>query len=343
MKKLIIVLLALSGALTLPAQDFHYSMFTMAPLTVNPALTGNFSGDLRIINNYRMQWSTVSKPYTTYTFGGDMPLPRKDKRKASPDFFAVGLNANVDKAGSTNLKNNQFNGSFSYNKSLDGTGATYFSIGFQAGFVQRSIDVSGASWDRQFSGLTYDPSLPTGENAAITDRYFFFDYATGVAITTVANERFKMNGGLALHHINRPRIDFMGGSDRMYMKIGAHWNAQIALGANSNAWFVPQLQYVQQGPARLINMGGGVKYRLTERSRYTGYQNEKSLTIGGMYRLGDAMSGYIRLDLGPVGAAFNYDLNLSKLTVASKGMGALEFMLIYTGRYSSKNTAPSFF
>lgn len=345
MKRIITFVAALSAVCTLGAQDLHYSMFTMAPLTLNPALTGNFTGDLRIVNNYRMQWSPIAKPYTTYTFGGDMPLPRKDKRKASPDFFALGLNVNVDKAGSSSLKNNAFNLTASYNKSLDGVGATYFSFGFMAGAAQRSITLGNASWDMQFDGLNYDPSLPSGENHQ-ADSYLYFDYSAGAAITSVANDRFKMCGGLALSHLNRPNIAFLGGSDKLYMKITAHYTAQIALGQNSNAWLVPALQIEKQGPARKINAGAGVKYRLSERSHYTNYQSEKSMTIGGMYRLGDAASGYIRFDLGPIGAAFNYDLNLSKLTAATNGMGAMEFMLIYTGIYHSRNTRmanPSFF
>lgn len=344
MKRILLVISVLS-ATALAAQDFHYSMFSMAPLTLNPALTGNTVGDLRIVNNYRMQWSSVTKPYTTYSFGGDMPLHRTDKRKSSPDFFAVGLNVNVDKAGTSGLKNNAFNGLFSYNKSMDGTGQTFFSFGFMAGAAQRSISLGDASWDRQFDGLEYDPSLPSGEGT-LGDSYIYFDYAAGVALTSVANERFKMNGGLAVHHLSRPSIDFLGNTDKLYLKIGLHYTAQIALGANSNASLIPQIQYVRQGPAQLVNLGAGIKYRLTERSHYTNYQSEKAFTLGGMYRLGDAFSGYVRFDVGPVGAAFNYDLNLSKLTVASNGRGALEFMLIYTGIFGGKNsklTNPSFF
>jgi len=341
MKKVLLTFGIVGAALAVNAQDYHYSMFTMAPLTVNPALTGNYTGDLRIINNYRMQWNTVSKPYTTYTFGVDMPLKRRDKRKASPDFFAIGLNVNMDKAGSTALKNNSYNGTFSYNKSLDGVGHTYFSFGALIGLCQRSISTVDASWGRQWNGLQYDPSLATGEVSGYQDSFSFFDFAVGTAITTTGNERFKMSGGVALFHVNRPRIDFLGQADKLYMKIGVHWRSEIALGQNSNAWLVPQLQFVQHGPARLINVGLGAKYLLTERSHYTDYQNEKSLTIGGMYRVGDAFSGYLRIDIASLGIAFNYDLNVSKLTAATNGMGAMEFMLIYTGLYSNRNTRSS--
>jgi type IX secretion system PorP/SprF family membrane protein len=346
MKRLLISILSVAGFASLSAQDFHYSMFTMTPLTLNPAMTGNFTGDIRIVNNYRMQWSSISKPYSTYSFGGDMPLPKRGNRKTNPDFFALGLNVNVDKAGSTSLKNNQFSGLFSYNKSLDGSGATFFSVGFSAGINQRSINIASTSWDAQFNGLEYDPTLSSGETLLPNDHYIYGDYATGIAFTSVRNDRFKMNGGASVSHLSRPEIDFLGGKDRLYMKFGFHYSAQIALGANSNAWLMPQLQYVQQGPSRLINAGAGVKFQMQERSHYTGYQNDRSFTIGAMYRLGDAVSGYFRVDIGPVGAAFNYDLNVSKLTAATNGKGALEFMVIYTGIYKSQNTRmskPSFF
>lgn len=347
MKRIIVLIISFSSLTGLGAQDFHYSMFTMAPLTLNPALTGNYTGDLRIVNNYRMQWASVAaKPYTTYSFGGDMPLPKKDKHKASPDFFAVGLNVNVDKAGSTSLKNNQFAALASYNKSLDGTGSTFFSIGFEAGMIQRSINLASTSWDMQFDGLNYDPALATGETALPNDHYLFGDYAAGIAITTVKNDRFKMNGGAGVSHLSRPQVHFLGRDDKLYMKITGHFSAQVALGQNSNAWLLPQVEYVQQGPARMVNLGAGVKYRLQERSHYTGYQNDRAFSIGGMYRLGDAVSGYMRVDIGPIGAAFNYDLNVSSLTTVSQGKGALEFMLIYTGIYNNQNTRlskPSFF
>lgn len=338
MKKIFTTIIFAGVVFIADAQDYHYSMFTMSPLTLNPALTGNYTGDLRIVNNYRMQWNPIGKPFTTYSFGGDLPLKRRDKRKSSPDFFAVGANVNYDIAGTSKMKNISGYGMFSYNLSLDGEGHTYFSMGGMIGLCQRSLSMADATWGRQWDGLQYDPTLSTGEIAGFQDSFSFFDMGAGTAITMTGNDRFKMSAGVAAFHLNRPRIDFLGQIDKLYMKIGFHWKAEIALGENSNAWLVPQLQFVRQGPSQMINAGLGAKFRLTERSHYTDFQNEKALTIGGMYRVGDAFSGYIRLDIAGVGVAFNYDLNVSKLTTATNGMGALEFMVIYTGLYSSRNT-----
>src|ERR1044072_6359431 len=175
MKKILFTFALIGASFLAYAQDAHYSMFTMAPLTINPALTGNFTGDLRIVNNYRMQWNPIGKPFTTCSFGGDMPLKRHDRRKTSPDFFAIGLNVNVDKAGTSALMNNSGYGMFSYNKSLDGIGHTYFSIGAMLGVAQRSITMSGASWGMQWNGLAYDGSLPNGEIGGYNDSFTYFD------------------------------------------------------------------------------------------------------------------------------------------------------------------------
>lgn len=338
----VIVLFTLSAT----AQDFHYSLFQMAPLTINPALTGNFTGDLRIINNYRTQWSSVSKPFVTYSLGADMPLHLRKGQHSSRDFFALGINANVDKAGSSGLRNNSYLLNGSYNKSLDGSGKSFFSFGLAAGVVQRSINLDAATWGRQFDGLAYNAALPTGEVTAFADAYSFLDVTAGTAFTTTLNDRFRMNIGAALHHLTQPRISFLGGSDKLYRKLVLHWSSQVKLGEASSAYLLPRVLFAQQGPARLINLGLGMKFKLNERSRYTNYQEEKSFSFGGMYRLGDALSTWVRIDYGPIGAAVNYDFNVSPLTTASQGRGALEAMVIYTGIYRNQNTrmaTPSFF
>src|SRR5436190_24180956 len=47
------------------AQDPNFSQFFVSPLTLNPALTGKFNGDVRVAGNYRDQWPEISKAYIT--------------------------------------------------------------------------------------------------------------------------------------------------------------------------------------------------------------------------------------------------------------------------------------
>ncbi len=54
----------------LKAQDPNFSQFFASPLTLNPALTGKFDGQLRIAGNYRNQWPTINNAYSigSYSF-----------------------------------------------------------------------------------------------------------------------------------------------------------------------------------------------------------------------------------------------------------------------------------
>jgi len=53
------------------AQDPEFSQFFASPLTLNPALTGKFSGSLRVAGNYRNQWPEINNAYITSTISVD--------------------------------------------------------------------------------------------------------------------------------------------------------------------------------------------------------------------------------------------------------------------------------
>lgn len=75
MRKLILIGLMLSGfIIDAHAQDPHFSQFFASPLTLNPALTGKFDGNLRATGNYRNQWPTINRAFTTTTVSVDFPI-----------------------------------------------------------------------------------------------------------------------------------------------------------------------------------------------------------------------------------------------------------------------------
>ena len=61
-----ILFITLSNGIT--CQDIHFSQFNLAPLNLNPAMTGSFNGDYRFVGNLRNQWSSVTVPYKTFAF-----------------------------------------------------------------------------------------------------------------------------------------------------------------------------------------------------------------------------------------------------------------------------------
>ena len=50
------------------SQDIHFSQSASGrtPLIINPALTGIFKGDHRVLINYKDQWRSIDTPYKTY-------------------------------------------------------------------------------------------------------------------------------------------------------------------------------------------------------------------------------------------------------------------------------------
>ena len=71
------------------AQDLHYSQFYHNPQNINPALTGVFAGDKRIIANYRSQWSSVPVDYLTFSGAYDMKLYHP---RLKNNLLGVGIN-----------------------------------------------------------------------------------------------------------------------------------------------------------------------------------------------------------------------------------------------------------
>ena len=60
--KILITFLLIVTANVLKAQDIHFSQYFNSPLSLNPAQTGNFDGNWRIVGNTRDQWRALNYP-----------------------------------------------------------------------------------------------------------------------------------------------------------------------------------------------------------------------------------------------------------------------------------------
>ena len=66
MRKIISFVFSLIFIQSMNGQDFHFSQFYATPLTLNPALTGQFDGALRVSGIYRIQWNGVASSSYLY-------------------------------------------------------------------------------------------------------------------------------------------------------------------------------------------------------------------------------------------------------------------------------------
>lgn len=328
------------ASFTSNGQDVHFSQFDRAPLLVNPALTGLFSGSHRAMLNYRDQWAGVA-PFKTYGLAYDAVIL---KEKLKNKYLGVGLMAFKDKAGDTHLSTTQVNISVSSVISINTR--QNISAGVQGGFAQRSIDAGAVQWGAEYEeNIGYQTIPGMGIDY---ENFSYGDFAAGLAwsyssreTNMTSNDYLGITAGVALYHLNKPAqlLD----EEALHREIVAHAKATIGI-KNTNLAFVPSLLFLRQGPLTEINVGGLARYTLREESRHTGFLKEVALYLGSYYRFGDALIPTVIFEMSSYSVGFSYDVNTSALKTATKGQGGFEISFRYinpnsikSGKYRSKS------
>src|SRR5688572_12408836 len=176
LKKVFLLSIVCFIAISVSAQDIHFSQFYEAPLLRNPSLAGIFTGDIRVQAVYRDQWNSVTTGYRTGSLNAEykMPIGKGD------DFITTGLQVFYDKAGTVSYTNTQVLPALNYHKSLSNIRNMYLSLGFMGGWVQHSIDLSKITTNSQFDGM--------GINENITDpTYTYLDGSVGMRFNSSLN------------------------------------------------------------------------------------------------------------------------------------------------------------
>ncbi len=324
--RIYIFILAFSLAGEAFAQDPSFSQFFASPLTLNPALTGNFNGDLRAAGNYRNQWPTVNNAFITSTISVDFPILQDKLREG--DRWGVGVMAMNDKTADGILTSNYFAFSTAYHKAVDEDGLHRISLGFQGTYASKKLDGPRLHF---LDGLQLDGSwLPSSTEPVnlqvVTSNYF--DMNAGVLYNGSFNENNEVYFGASLYHITQPKESFLGVNNisvpsRLTIHGGGYFPS-----ANSGLTFYVSALYNRQATASEFVFGGALKINASADET-----KPVDLFIGGWTRLNnvsDALIPYIGLDYGDFSLGLTYDANISPFKAASHGMGGMEISLMYT-------------
>lgn len=308
------------------AQDIHFSQFNAAPLILNPALTGVNGCDYRMTANYRSQWAGVGK-YNTVAASYDMAVM---KRNSKSNYGGIGISLFSDRAGDLSLSTTQVNLSMSYTVLLNAKGSQLLTAGLTGGLGHRSIDYSKLTTDSQFGDQGYDPNLSTGENLT-TDGKIFADVGAGFLWSYTVNKNTNFYAGVGITHISQPNLSFLGDrNEKLFMKATVHGGAHFKL--SNKVFLLPSFMYLNQGPHNQLVMGSFVKMR-----KSLVPSDQTAFYLGAWYRLKDALIIAGRVDIARFSVGLSYDLNISKLTPATKLNGGPEISLVYTGCFRKKN------
>ncbi len=345
MKRLSILILATALSIAAMAQDIHFSQFYMAPLQLNPALTGVMNCNQRLGANYRNQWASVlrEKAFQTSQVAYDAKIP-----VGRYDYFGLGGSIFSDVAGSLNFRSTLLNLDFAYTKRMGGgsgrnrKAASYLSMGAKVGLAQRGLNLLEARWGSQNKDGSWDPTQPSLEpNFGVNgrDNYLFGDVSAGLLWFSVMDENNNFYIGGAYDHINRANQSF--NSDPkvnvpLLSKYTIHAGGEFQ--TNDRVTLLPGLITFLQGPYLQINGGTSMRFLLGSSKR-----SAEAIQFGAWARLGnkvgednkaggilmDALIFSTRFDYSQFSLGFSYDYNVSALKAATNGNGSFEFALQY--------------
>lgn len=308
------------------AQDLHFTQYNMSPLTLNPALTGNYLGSYRVGGIYRNQWASIIPAYSTPSFFVDAPIITGFRKN---DWIGVGVAVTADKAGTAKLGRTSFMGSVAYHLGLNKKSTSVLTIGLQGGRQSQKVDLQGDKIKFIDELESPVPIMSTDRSIGEGDKSGYFDLNAGLSLKSKLNEQMDFIVGFAMGHINKPEYSFTGeGGDvnRLSHRFAGHGTFNVNL--NPTWSFSPSFLYQTIAGQNEMALQGLAGYKL---------KNTKAkvkLNFGLGYRLRDAAEILVGMDYNDIKVGLSWDANTSG--VSSKFNGGYEIAAMYTGMIYKK-------
>ncbi len=192
----------------------------------------------------------------------------------------------------------------------------FLSIGIEGGYGNSGFDLSEASFYEE------------GDDIALNNRHYPL-LGAGIAWNLQPTELFSLRVGLAGRNLNRPNISFTG-QDSVFLQRHFSLYARAEYRYLSNLSLLPIATLQWQKNYRECLTGMEVKWYARE-----GRHELLAFTAGLAYRWRDALNLMLSMDYNAFLVSLCYDVNLSKLTTASRSIGALEIQVVYLLNRSS--------
>ena len=325
LKNTIFLLVSLFCFTEIQGQDLHFTQFQFAPLTVNPALAGAYSGSYRIGGIYRDQYRSVAtNAFQTVDFMVDAPIMRGLRKQ---DWIGVGVGMDVmDKAGAVGFNRTFYRVNGAYHLSFDEKQTSIFSIGLQMSSTNVSIDRL-TSDDTRGGTPQEDPDVTEFNSSAMEENISdgYTDYQLGLMYNSRGTDSdFKL--GVALAKVLGPELRF-NSLEEKDMRITAF--GAMTINMNEKTSFNPAFLFQTQGPASEFSIQGQLGYLI---------KPERGIRLNGGLgmRFGDAIQVLAGVDIKDLRIGVSYDVNISGLNAASNYQGGFEVGVAYYGKIFKK-------
>lgn len=328
-KILYIIALAILPVSRACSQDVGFSQFYDQPFLRNPALAGIFTGDVRLVASFRNQWQSVTVPYKTFGLSSEIKMPLDI---VSNDNLTLGLQLMGDVAGTSRFSSIQILPAVNYSLPLGGEKSSYLSFGVMGGLVQQQFDPSRLVLNDQFiSGINGSFRIrPSSRQVFSNTNLHYLDLSTGISYNGVIGDDIDWYVGTGMFHLVKPQVSFFSGREiTLNKKVAVNLGISGPIGETDQLIlygdYFSQLDYAFKRVG-ISSLQIGVMYNLDISG---GPENQKFITFGALYRREDALIPVIQLDLSKFVIGLSYDINVSKLVVASHYRGGLEVTLSF--------------
>jgi len=336
MKKLLLgVSLTVLVAGSAIAQDVHFTQYFTSPLTLNPAMTGLVAEDLRFSANFRTQWSAVSaNPYMSGTASFDIATLKG--KLPEGDALGLGVLLQYDKSGTGSLTNTTAGLSLAYHKAFGHDRLQHISLGFQAYYVQKSIDFQKLTFGDMFnsnSGTFSNATLESFQKVSLG----YVDFNGGLMYSGRVADHVTAYIGYSYYHITQPIESFLADQHQIHSRSTGYLGGSFEM--NENTVLYASALYQDQASATEVLLGTAVGFVLNP-GHDAEYQKNTIFYLGGWYRYGDAVAPYVGIEWSKMRLGVSYDVNVSSFSPATGGAGAYEVSLIYFGRINKHERSP---
>lgn len=341
--------------LSLGAQDVHYTLHNYAPLWLNPANTGAFSGSIRVGGDYRGQWYSLNG-INSPTAYADAPLAFGFRKQ---DWVGVGFSLVSDNAGDFNLSSTFFGFSGAYHLSLDKNRTNILTLGVQYGSTSYGLKMADGTPEQQAiftdvpgggdgtAEMIGMQDSPDGRN----NNASYNDLNAGVKLKILMDKKTgnTFEAGASVLHLNRGKrnalamFDTTGGvpdtlmisrnEDTRRRRSTIHAHARLDLEMSEKWRFQPTVFFQSSASTSSISLQAWGSRNL---------KKDLDLRIGLGYRTADAAKVMVGFDTDRLRGALAYDITLSQARNANSYQGAFELGLAYIFNiYKKPEVAPT--
>lgn len=301
------------------AQDPQFSQFFSSPLTLNPALTGNFNGTMRAVANIRSQNADYANAYNTKTASVDFPILSRLIRQN--DQLSMGILLLSDQTGNKVITQNNLGLSLAYMKGLDEEQKRSITLGFQMNYSNRRFNTANAQFEDQLTpgGFTN----PSGD--ALLSKNLSqsaMDVNAGILYQYNPTTENHYYIGASLFNILGSQKGFSNQTMLAGLRKSLHGGMYSPLGYNGTLH--ASFHFQQQQNVNRLQLGGAYSYFIKEALR-----SYVEIYLGAWYRTDQTLIPYIGIEWNYWRLGYTHDISFSQQITAGQLRRSNEISLYY--------------